>query len=850
MTGGFNVNAQTQRLRAENTKLRKENEDLRAGLNLDKYQKKCEEQAEKRNEALIKENRGLQAQANKQTRTIEKLEASIEALRPERARAAELEKQLKEANTDIERLEKETERLKSENLSLEEKLGEAQKLQEKTAQENEQLRKQVVSLGGRVEELENHAKTDFHNSSQPSSKTPNHKAIPNGRTPSGKGVGGQKGHKHHERKTGLPSGGTCTVLGDDDPLWDDPDYVFDGYHIKHVVGPVMMVYDQVYFVPVFRNRHTGAHKSIHIPAEMKDEVNPSAELKAMALYLSLYANVGVSKTSDIIGGFTGGQLRPCPAFINGLSVEFAEKSEQERAGTYAKLLHVHALHVDGTTIKVGGRQYNVTICVAGNRTLYFFRPRKGYAGVKGTPIEHTTAILIHDHAIEYYSYGSGHQECLEHVKRYLMRSVQVETDLTWNTKMLEFVKKLMGEAKAADQERASRCVTAEENAPLELESTTPRARFSQEMIDQYRDEFMRITELGLKEYKDTPPKKWFKDGQNLCERLHENPDAYLLFMEDDGVDYTNNPAEQRARLVKRKIASCMEFRGFLNVIAYCEGLSVIEMLRADDSSVVEALADIFRREETIADKVRLNEEYLTVLGGVEESDENILEKDRKKLAQTQEEKAGVVVQMAGVQQEYEKARNGRIARSGQDSEPDEEEAGLKRRYEGLAHREYTLTLAERSIEKDIKFDEVHLASVKEQTRRVKDLIEKLKKRLQKEEAATEEDKKAPSPSPLPDVDPESLAAAMEKAEAARKEFERAQKELLLSYGAQMEVIKPLGYGASREPDAATKAEESIKMAQGKLREATDAYSEAKKELDRVRKGVKRSTEKSSPESAA
>lgn len=51
---------------------------------------------------------------------------------------------------------------------------------------------------------------------------------------------------------------------------------------------------------------------------------------------------------------------------------------------------------------------------------------KGHEGVKGTVAEDYQGILVHDHDITFYSYGTEHQECLAHVLRYLKDSMDNE----------------------------------------------------------------------------------------------------------------------------------------------------------------------------------------------------------------------------------------------------------------------------------------------------------------------------------------------------------------------------------------------------------------------------------------
>ena len=58
----------------------------------------------------------------------------------------------------------------------------------------------------------------------------------------------------------------------------------------------------------------------------------------------------------------------------------------------------------------------------------------------GTPVEHFLNILVHDHDKTLYSYGSLHQECLAHILRYPLDSVQNEKNLTCAGKMRELLR--------------------------------------------------------------------------------------------------------------------------------------------------------------------------------------------------------------------------------------------------------------------------------------------------------------------------------------------------------------------------------------------------------------------------
>ena len=58
--------------------------------------------------------------------------------------------------------------------------------------------------------------------------------------------------------------------------------------------------------------------------------------------------------------------------------------------------------------------------------LYFARDKKGHDGIKGTVVEDYQGTLVHDHDVTFYKYGTGHQECLAHVLRYLKDSMDNE----------------------------------------------------------------------------------------------------------------------------------------------------------------------------------------------------------------------------------------------------------------------------------------------------------------------------------------------------------------------------------------------------------------------------------------
>ncbi len=97
------------------------------------------------------------------------------------------------------------------------------------------------------------------------------------------------------------------------------------------------------------------------------------------------------------------------------------------------------LHVDFTSTKVNGKNVNVAICANPQEAAYLAREHKGHNGIMDTPAELSPNTLVHDHDRTFYSYGQLHQECLIHILRYLLDSIQNEKSLTWGTQMRELL---------------------------------------------------------------------------------------------------------------------------------------------------------------------------------------------------------------------------------------------------------------------------------------------------------------------------------------------------------------------------------------------------------------------------
>ena len=411
---------------------------------------------------------------------------------------------------------------------------------------------------------------DHTNSSKPSSQSPDHKAIPNGREKSGKKPGGQKGHIHHERKRLEPT----EVISIPAPsiYKDDPNFKETGNTVrKQLVKLHVGVEVTEYNTPEFRNQTTGQRVHAAFPEGLKDEVTYDGTVKAFAYLLNNECYVSIGKTQNFIKEVTGGNLDLSTGLICNLSRQFSEQTKEERDEIFLKLFSAPVMHADFTFGRMNGSQTSVMICAAGDTVLYQGRPKKGDEGVAGSPLEFYDGILVSDHEAALIKHGSQNQECMAHIKRYIINSIENEKDLTWNTMMKEWIK----------------------DAVTYWNDIQDGGKEAPEKVTELDRRYDEIMAAAKAEYEYEPPSEYFKEGYNLYKRMAEEKERYTLFLHNPSVEPDNNLAERCARKFKRKAAQAMCFRSQDGVDWFCDGLSIIQSIKAAGKNLYESVTERF-----------------------------------------------------------------------------------------------------------------------------------------------------------------------------------------------------------------------------------------------------------------
>lgn len=478
-----------------------------------------------------------------------------------------------------EQMEKKIRELEKKNLEMARQRDEAlDKLRESKKAEYE-AKTALQEAQDKIEALNIRISKDYTNSSKPSSQNPNHKKICNGRVKSGKNPGAQKNHEHHPRKK--PENITQIVeIPPTEEILNNPDLkATEKYIEKYLVSCRLVVETTKYRTQIFRNRKNGSRVHAKFPENVKDDVNYDGTVKACAYLLKDKCNVSIGNVKDFLSEISNGELSLSTGMISNLTKEFSSKTDQERDEIFLKLYSSPVLHADFTFGRVAGKQGTVLICADEDGTvLYQSKDKKGDEGVKGSPLEFYKGITVTDHEAALIKHGEKHQECLSHISRYLVGSIENEKNLTWNKLMKEWISESVAYwnniKKGAEQE-------------------------DNQKDTNFLNRYDEMVELAKKEYDYEPPNDYYREGYNLYKRMYEDREDYVLFIKDKSVPPTNNIAERYARVYKRKNIQAMCFRSKNGVEYFCNGLSVIQTIKNRGENLFIAVTNRFNKQTEV-----------------------------------------------------------------------------------------------------------------------------------------------------------------------------------------------------------------------------------------------------------
>ena len=438
------------------------------------------------------------------------------------------------------------------------------------------LLKEIEEKDGIIQKLKAQITQDSTNSSIPSSRLPNHKTPPNNREKTGRKPGAQKGHAGHKRKRLEPTE-EIHHLPPPEEVINNPDYYKTGKKIIKQLVRLSLKLEVIQY-EADEYRHHKTRRKIHaaFPEGMVNEVEYDASFNAFVSLLHSHGNMSYDKIIEILSDLTAGKLKPSKGMLASLEKKFSEKSAEDRQAIFNRMLVYPYMHIDGTSVRVNGKNGQVLIETSPAGTLLYHTGVKGDEAVKGTPAENYDGTSIHDGEAAFFHYGKKHQICMIHEGRYTKGSMDNEPHLTWASEMRELIQNMMHYVNEAKRQG--------------------RTELTQSEIQMFEDQFDAILELAEKEYRLHPPNmKYYSKGINTMKRLKKRKEACLLFLHDLSIPCQNNPAELIARKEKMHSKQSGGYRSAEYSQYHCDVLSVIESNKTMGISRYDTLLGVFKR---------------------------------------------------------------------------------------------------------------------------------------------------------------------------------------------------------------------------------------------------------------
>lgn len=456
------------------------------------------------------------------------------------------------------------------------------------------LRKENAALRAKIHELENLLREalaklnkDSTNSSKPPSTDIVRKTV-SLRVPSGKSVGGQKGHLGTtlEKSTDIDQiivhpVECCSGCGEDlksvklDRL--DSHQVFELPEIKL---RVIEHQSQVKCCPNCARENKGV-----FPGYASQPTQYGSNLKAFACYLSNYQLLPYKRCSQLIEELTGHRISEATLvkFNTSLSNElnpFLESLTQDLKASFL-------LHFDETGFYYSGKRNWLHVVCTELATYYFAHPKRGKEAMDAMGIlGNYQGKAMHDFWGSYMDedFNCEHFLCNVHHLRDLTFCEEQEKS-SWAKEM----KTLLLEMKKSTQESLIKG----------LESV-PKAE-----QDKLLSHYDALLEAGEKEH-PLPDKIRGKRGRvkktksrNLLERFQNHKESVVGFLKDFSIPFGNNAAEQAIRMMKLQQKISGSFRSDTGAKTFADIRSYIDTMRKRGFDIIDTIALAIRGKAVI-----------------------------------------------------------------------------------------------------------------------------------------------------------------------------------------------------------------------------------------------------------
>ncbi|MGH7040824.1 MAG: IS66 family transposase [Acetobacteraceae bacterium] len=394
--------------------------------------------------------------------------------------------------------------------------------------------------GARLAELERRLGLNSSNSGKPPSSDGLAKPvrISSLRAASGKKPGGQKGHPGETLRRTAPPDATidhypaaCAACGE--PLTA-------AMATNHVARQAFDLPEPQPLIVTEHRAHgcrcaaCGTNTRAAFPAGVTAPVQYGARIAAFVVYLLHYQLLPERRLAALMADLFGVKL--VSATIARISQDCAERFKGFVATVQDRVAAAPVKHMDETGFRIAARTQWLHIASTLWLTFYRISPKRG------SLLADVTGIVVHDHWKPYYTLtGVLHALCDAHHLRELKALIEIERE-DWASRMQRLLRRACHATNLARQ----RGVTLK---PALLA-----------LIERHYDAIVRDglafhdaqPALVKSRRRGRPPRRV---GHNLLLRLSTRKPDVLRFLTDPRVPFTNNLAEQDARMLEPRSGS-------------------------------------------------------------------------------------------------------------------------------------------------------------------------------------------------------------------------------------------------------------------------------------------------------
>lgn len=441
----------------------------------------------------------------------------------------------------------------------------------------------IAELEERLKSLEDQINKNSRNSSKPPSADPFRK-IKGQRKPSGKSVGGQKGHKGHTLE-----------------MSENPDHVVV-HPVTNCASCGRSLHDteaanyerrQVFDLPpikveVFEHQaerkicpNCGCLNKATFPKEVAYPVQYGNRLKSVATYLNQYQLVPFDRLSETFVDLFRHHLSQSTLIgINRACYNILQPVEDI---IKQQLIASPVICLDETGMRIEGTRKWCHVVSTQNMTYYAANARRGSKANEDMGILPVySGIAMHDGWSSYFKFNCNHALCNSHHLRDLTFVHEVEKQ-NWAKDLID---QLISIKTTVDRRRPIHC-------GLDLAEIKDFEERYDHIIERAKLENTPLIAFNSEGQIKKRGKKKQTKAQNLLGRLQKYRREVLAFMYDFEVPFDNNLAERDIRMIKVQQKISGSFRSWEGAAIFCRIRGYISTAKKNSISVIDAIQGAF-----------------------------------------------------------------------------------------------------------------------------------------------------------------------------------------------------------------------------------------------------------------